>query len=356
MRKLPWRCSPSHSKARGTFSVVNPAQLSSKLRDSICISCHLEGDISVEKSGRALANFQPGELISDYVSYFVFSHANSSARGVSEVEQLNASVCKRRSGDAMSCMSCHDAHFSPSNDQAPAFYRAKCLACHRAPAFAETHHPENKDCVGCHMPRSGAVNIPHVAWTDHRILKDPAHILKDGGATANAALESAIAQPFSDRDLALAYFQAATLKGVTADQAKASEMLAAVYKVHPDDVEVLSALAMLARLKGDVPSAKNFFTEVLQRDPTNIVAASNLGILRATSGDLSGALSLLKPTFDRNQNLLEPALNLAALQCLLGDVEGARSTLSTALMYSPGLKALNVRLAEVGSCAKPQQP
>lgn len=339
-----------HIQSAGKISVVNPNTLPPKLRDSVCISCHLEGDISVEKPGRSAINFKPGESIFDYLSFFVFSNANASARGVSEVEQLNASVCKQKSGDRMSCMSCHDPHFSPSRAESVGFYRAKCLACHNAPEFAASHHPENKDCVSCHMPRIGAANIPHVAWTDHRILKEAGRSLGDSIRTPREELVPAIPQSVTNRELALAYFQAATIKGVTVDQGKASEMLTQALGDNKKDVEVLGALAVLARLKGDMPSAKHLFGEVLQQDPTNIAAASNLGILRATSGDLVGALSILKPTFDRNQNVLEPALNLAALQCLLGDTEGARATLSTALTYSPGSRDLNIRLQEVSSC------
>jgi len=344
-----------HIQTAGKISVVNPKTLAPQLRDSVCISCHLEGDISVEKPGRSAISFKPGESISDYVSFFVFSKANSSARGVSEVEQLNASVCKQTSSDKMSCMSCHDPHLTPSRAKSAGFYRVKCLACHNAPEFAASHHPENPDCVSCHMPRSSAANIPHVAWADHRILRKPGHSLDDSTGVPREELVSAVPQSFTDRELALAYFQAATIKGVTADRDKASLMLTKLSEDHKDDVEILGALALLARLKGDMPSAKYFFGEVIERDPTNIVASSNLGILRATSGDLKGALSILKPTFDRNQNLLEAALNLTAVQCLLGDAEGARITLTTALMYSPGSRELNIRLQQLSSCSGIQQ-
>ena len=151
-----------------------------ELRDSVCISCHLEGDISVERAGHSALDFKAGDPISDYLAYFVYSGQGATKRGVSEVEQLSLSMCKRTSGDAMSCMSCHDPHYTPTGPQEQAaFYRKKCLACHTGATFATAHHAENPDCTSCHMPRTGAENIPHVAWTDHRILKYPeVHRLK----------------------------------------------------------------------------------------------------------------------------------------------------------------------------------
>src|SRR5260370_25696351 len=50
-------CESCHGDARqhlvtgGKTMVVNPSKLDAGLRDSVCISCHLEGDISVERAG-----------------------------------------------------------------------------------------------------------------------------------------------------------------------------------------------------------------------------------------------------------------------------------------------------------------
>ena len=84
----------------------------------MCISCHLEGDVSVERAGRAALDYRPGDSISDYLAFYVYSGNNLTARGVSEVEQLAESTCKRMSGDKMSCTSCHDPHFTPAPEPA----------------------------------------------------------------------------------------------------------------------------------------------------------------------------------------------------------------------------------------------
>ena len=186
---------------------MNPAKLDANRRDSICISCHLEGDVSVERAGRSVLNYRPGDSIFDYLSYYVQAGAKLTARGVSEVEQLNGSTCKRMSGDRMSCTTCHDPHYTPDVEHRAAFFRGKCLTCHNEPEFASNHHPENQDCTSCHMRRTGAVNIPHVAWTDHRILKlpeEPANVQASGEGDKLVPL---FATEPSERDLAMAHYQ-----------------------------------------------------------------------------------------------------------------------------------------------------
>ena len=45
-------------------------KLSPAARDSVCSSCHLEGDTSVEHIGRSVAEWKPGEDIAEVVTYF----------------------------------------------------------------------------------------------------------------------------------------------------------------------------------------------------------------------------------------------------------------------------------------------
>src|SRR5580658_1985870 len=120
--------STQHVRSGGKAGIVNPARLSADRRDSVCISCHLEGDTQVERAGKFALDYRPGEPISTYIAYYVHQGNSLTARGVSEVEQLGQSTCKRVSGDRMSCASCHDPHFTPGPEQRVAFYRSKCLA------------------------------------------------------------------------------------------------------------------------------------------------------------------------------------------------------------------------------------
>lgn len=344
-----------HVASGGKAAVLNPAKLDADQRDSVCISCHLEGDISVERAGHSAIDYKPGDSISDYLSYFVYQGKDMTRRGVSEVEQLSMSMCKRVSGDRMSCTSCHDPHYRPAPQERAAFYRSKCLACHSDAAFAATHHPENPDCTSCHMPRSGAENIPHVAWTDHRIRKTPVAVpesIKDLGE--GQTLTPIFSPHATKRDLALAYYKA-VLEGNFAVQQKAYQSLEDIRPEVAGDKEALNALGIASEKRGDYKQAKDAFEQVLKLDPLNLTALSNLGTLRAKSGDLKGAIALWRPAFERNEDVVGLAKNLAHVECMTGEVASARATLEKTLEYSPGLKDVEEMLALLPSCEGARQ-
>ena len=343
-----------HITTKGKGAVIKPAKLDAERRDSICMSCHLEGDISVERAGRSAIDYSPGEPISEYLSYFVYQGKAATRRGVSEVEQLSLSMCKRASGDKMSCVSCHDPHYTPEPQKKAVFYRKKCLTCHSGATFATSHHPGNPDCTSCHMPRSGAENIPHVAWTDHRILKvpDSNEAIKD--IAEGDTLTPIFSPEATKRDLALAYYNA-VLEGNFALQQKASQLLTEIRAEISRDKEALIASGIVSEKQGNYQQAKNVFEQVLELDPENLTALSNLGTLRAKSGDLQGAILLWQPVFSRNENIVGLAKNLAQVQCMTGDPVSARATLQRTLQYSPGLRDVQQMLAQLPSCSVAKQ-
>ncbi len=343
-----------HVATDGKAAVINPAKLDADRRDSICISCHLEGDISVERPNRSAIDYKPGDSISDYLSFFVYEGKEATRRGVSEVEQLSMSKCKRTSGDKMSCTSCHNPHYTPAPQERAAFYRSKCLTCHSDAAFAASHHPENPDCTSCHMPRSGAENIPHVAWTDHRIRKIPDAGDSIKGSGEGETLTAIFSPRVTKRDLALAYYNA-VLEGNFALEQKAYQSLEEIRFDIAGDKDALNALGIMSEKRGDFKQATELFEQVLKLDAQNLTALSNLGTLRAKSGDLQGAVALWKPAFERNEDVVGLAKNLAQVQCMAGDPTSARTTLEKTLQYSPGLQDVRQMLAQLPSCAVSKQ-
>ena len=341
--------STNHLQTSGKAAIVNPARLDSDRRDSVCISCHLEGDVSVERAGRSALNYRPGDSIYNYVAYYVRVNANLTARGVSEVEQLSQSTCKRVSGDRMSCTSCHDAHYTPDAAHRVEFFRSKCLACHNKAVFAATHHPENRDCTNCHMPRTGAMNILHVAWTDHRIMKVPETPQTPHGEDDTSHLVPIFSPGANKRDLSMAYYQA-LLEGDRMFESDAWEQLKEQGDSIANDKEALDALGNLSAERGDKQTADNAFRKVLQIDPGDLTALSNLGTLLAKQGKLKEAIPLLQSAFERNKDVPGLAMNLARVQCMSGDGSAARDTLNTALIYSPNLPDIQRLLMQMTNC------
>src|SRR5262249_46911827 len=99
---------------------------------------------------------------------------------VSSVEQMMASRCYRDSREPkkLGCISCHDPHKHPAEEEKVAHYRQRCLRCHTekscSVAPAERRR-QNKDdsCIACHMPRRTS-EVNHTAITDHSIPRRPA--------------------------------------------------------------------------------------------------------------------------------------------------------------------------------------
>lgn len=79
---------------------MNPAKLPADRRDAICMGCHFEGRVAIQQPGRSLADFQPGDELSDFVYYFVLTGNTDDRIGaLSQTEALAQSVCKRKSAD-----------------------------------------------------------------------------------------------------------------------------------------------------------------------------------------------------------------------------------------------------------------
>jgi predicted CXXCH cytochrome family protein len=342
-----------HANSGGKAAIVNPAHLDPDRRDSVCISCHLEGDVSIERAGHSVVDYRPGDSISDYLAFYVYSRNNMIARGVSEVEQFAQSTCKRMSGDKMSCTSCHDPHFTPAPEQRVAFFRAKCLACHSQPQFAASHHPENPDCTSCHMRHAGAENIPHVAWTDHRILKLPAPPDTPTEHPQSAELSPILSPGATRRDLAMAYYQA-VLEGNQSAEPEAWKLLQEQRSVMGNDARALDAFGNLSAERGESQAAEAAFQQVLKLDPRDLTALSNLGVLHAKQGNLPSAISLLQSAFSVNQDIAGLAMNLARVQCMAGDAAGAHATVDSALVYAPGIEDLLRMRDQMPTCGAPK--
>ena len=341
--------SAQHIATQGKAAIVNPKRLPAEQRDSICISCHLEGDVTVERAGHTALDYRPGAPISKYLAYYIKAGANLTTRGVSEVEQLSQSMCKRMSGDKMSCSSCHDPHYTPGTEERITFFRGKCLACHSEPNFASQHHPENPDCTSCHMPRLGAANILHVAWTDHRILRLPESSKSIQETNLKAELVPIFSPEATERDRAMAYYQA-LLEGDRSMEGRAWELLKQQRDSIANDKAALDALGNLSAERGDLAMAEQSFRRVLELDPADLTALSNLGTLLAKEGKLNDATALLRKAFDRNNDVSGLAMNLARVECMAGDGIGARSTLNTALLYFPNSADMRRLLMQVSDC------
>jgi len=199
------------------------------------------------------------------------------------------------------------------------------------------------------MARNGAVNILHVAWTDHRILKHPQNSKPESLHKNEGELTPIFSPAATKRDLAMANYQA-LLEGDQSLEPIAWEQLNAQRDALNDDRDALNALGNLGAERGDLRGAEKAFRRVIQLDPKNLTALSNLGTLLAKQGKLQESLVLLKTAFNDNQDVSGLAMNLAKVQCMAGDGAAARSTLQAALVYCPNFEDMRRLLSQMNRC------
>ncbi len=158
------------------YTIVNPRRLNTEEQNNLCQRCHLQG-ITVLNDGKSFFDFRPSEKLSKTMNTFMPHYSGSDNHMImaSHVERMKMSNCYVNSGK-MSCISCHNPHVSVKYTPQTQYINA-CNSCHGAkdqctesPAARQA---KQDNCITCHMPKNGSIDIPHVAVTDHFIRKRP---------------------------------------------------------------------------------------------------------------------------------------------------------------------------------------
>ncbi len=334
----------AHLAAGGRAPIANPAKLTPEGRDSACIQCHLEGDAVVYKAGRSLAQFKPGDRLSDIALYFVrASQAAGGARATSQYEALLQSACKRAAGDKLTCTTCHEPHSSPAPAERVAFYRAKCLACHTDPKLALTHHPEQPSCAVCHMPSRDTTDISHEQVTDHNIERVQGPQQRASNKRQGEELVAVGGGSVSDRDLGLAYAQMAQ-RGDAAAGRRAFALLARAEQAGEHDEQLSLNLAFLQQVSGHSAEAREEYQQVLKTNPHEPAALSNLAVLQAASGHAQEAMALLSSLIIADPSQTSAGMNLILLQCGTAQPEAAKRTALRLAVSDPDAATLRAFL------------
>ena len=371
----------AHLASGGRIALAKIGEMEPVKRDSVCLNCHLEGQVAVVRAGKQLVDFRPGDNIFDFIRYYVREPRQGIAapdrRATSQWEALLTSGCRRGAGAKLTCTSCHDPHGTTaamSTQQRIGYYREKCLACHGAGSgnqttasqagFATAHHPENPDCTSCHMPRSPAEDIAHEQVTDHGIPRVP----RIGGKTKGAAFDGELV-PVGDgviagtatqtserevkRDLGLAYAQLA-VRGDSgaADLARSLLHEAEAMPAAVPDPELHKQIAFLEQLHGNKSGAEQEYEAALRVDPDNAFAAGNLALIRAQGKQYAEAMKLLGMAFQNDPVQLQAGMNLAILQCGAGKREAAMGTLERILEFSPDTGNAKMQLMAIRANAR----
>jgi hypothetical protein len=140
-----------------------------------CETCHGPGAAHIQAGGAKEAIWNPKRLSAAGLNEFCGSCHRKPQTALDDTDwsspwntrhqpvYLSQSACFRKSGAALTCLSCHAPHAPLSRSAAG--YDKRCVECHRA----VRHHMalEAKSCVECHMP---AVEVrPELRFTNHWI-------------------------------------------------------------------------------------------------------------------------------------------------------------------------------------------
>lgn len=185
------------------YTIVNPRRLPTELQNNICQRCHLQG-IAVVNDGKSFFDFRPGMKLSEVMNVFMPQYEGAEDKMImaSHVERMKKSPCYVNSGK-MSCITCHNPHVSVKFTPREQYLNA-CYSCHQSqPSETNTLFPahgctekeqiraaRNNDCITCHMPHNGSIDIPHVAVTDHYIRKRAVSNLEQSQIRAFLGLKS----------------------------------------------------------------------------------------------------------------------------------------------------------------------
>ncbi len=350
--------SKAHVAQGGHGPILNPDKLAVDRRDSICLQCHLEAEVSVNRAGHTLADFRPGQEVSDDVIRFVHRNAvGAGGRATSQWEALLQSACKRKSGDRLTCTTCHDPHSTPDPETSVAFYRSKCLACHTGPVFATEHHPEQPDCANCHMPRSDTRDIGHEQVTDHRIQIPGAAPQRATGASAASQELIPVRGVAGDRDFGIAYSQLA-LQGNRQAGVTAQRFLRAAEKgvAAASDADLHTQLGVLDQLSGDPLAALSEYRQALTSNPFDATARGDTALIDAKAGNQRSAVELWSAVFANDPAQQVAALNLAITECKLGDGPAAARVLQRMLLFSPDNRQARLFAAAIADRSEPCTP
>lgn len=322
-----------HVASGGKVKMLDLDALPAMKRDSICLNCHLEGQVGVTRPGKKPEDFRPGDSLFDYSIFFVHRGENGSGgRATSQWEALLRSRCKQASGDKLTCTTCHDPHGMPAPAERVAFYRAKCLQCHAG--LAQGHHQENPDCTECHMARPPSNDIAHEQVTDHWIRKRVSEEPLPRATTGELVSVGGVAA--SDRDLGLAYAQLAAHGDQQAGERALKLLREAEAQPGSDkDHELHAELGFLLEVSGKTQDAAAEYRLALAADANDELARGNLGLIEARMHEMGEAERDWQRVFADDPAEMGAGFNLAVVECGAGERDRALKTVDRILEFEP---------------------
>ena len=349
-------------------SIVNPAHLSPRLADDTCMYCHEFGEARVPQPGKKYEDFLPGTPLLNTIAIFK-SRPLMGWNMMEWSDELAQSKCYRASEGRLKCSTCHDGHYTPTAQEAPGFYRSKCLTCHKEQSCRESlekrHNTTPSDnCISCHMPKHVAPRFVMVGTqgTSHRIVASEGEPLP---AAQQAAPDPATGLILVDKIpgspktalsplVLLQAYQSVLVRSPnqTDISGRYNRLLDQLAKSYPNDTLVLSALATreLAKQSAEGNSAAlGYLSKAVERGSKSPQDYMILSELLYRSGQHLEAITILKKAVSLFPYIPTAYENLAIFYMLSGDGANAKETVINGLGIfpsDPNLQAIQRKMED----------
>lgn len=389
------------------YSIVNPGKLSIERQFDVCQRCHLQGN-AVLKKGKSFFDFRPGMVLSDYISVFLPKYENADDEFImaSHADRLKQSQCFIKSfkssdvaslrpyKNALTCVTCHNPHVSIKTTNIDRFNNA-CKKCHTTAdnrLCSENINLRNKsqdNCVSCHMPQSGSIDIPHVSIHDHYIRKpekkeDIQKIKKFIGLfsineknPSNALKARAYIQQYDKFDYNIAFLDSASryLSDKTLQEVLTNfEDLVHLHFIKKEYDKILSYVQTIGKesllksilvtkswsnddawtsyrigeafyFRNDLTSASLFYTNAIGLAPYNAEFKNKLGSLLISQNKKTEAIKLFEAVLAENSQNIQAITNLGYAYLLNGNAAEAEHTYAKGLKLEPDYEPLLMNVA-----------
>lgn len=317
---------PRRNSSQVDTSIVNPARLSPRLADDICMNCHQGAEARILQPGKNYLDFRPGTHLYETLAMFKRPvkgdqrvEANRletlpPVRGSMETplwwknSSLQLSKCYQASQGRLTCITCHVIHHPPTHENQVAYFRAKCLACHadgdcKLPGEERRRQKPENDCVGCHMEKRAVAGIAHSSDTKHRIVRGAGQPLPEvafrqptpdmpGLLCLNKPDEKAN-DPVPSLTKLIAYLE--VMKREPSLHDDYLDVLGQLSESAPDDPVALVCLGMKALVEEkDYPRAAQYLSRAVERGAEEPTTFLYLGQALSRNGQDSEALSVFQ--------------------------------------------------------------
>jgi hypothetical protein len=340
-------------------SIVNPKNLTNQRADETCMYCHELGQARVPQPGKSFQDYRPGVPLLQTEA--IFKSKLLLGWNLEEwSDEMATSACYRLSNRAMRCSTCHDPHSTPTAQEAPAFYRSKCLTCHQSssctlPLSQRQHTQPADNCITCHMPKHAAPKLVKVGGrgTSHRITRmedEPVPLGDTPGTSIDLTTgiilvdsDSADAQRQLNPVVLLKGYQGILAHDRTDDLERRYTLLLQELSSDKYDATVFSAIANADLAKHTDEGnrlAVSELSEAIRLHSDSPKDYMLLSELQYRANDLNAAIAVLTSALARFPYLPTPYENLAVCYLRSGQASKAGEVIERGLTIFPSDKNL----------------